>query len=72
MGVMLLGDANQEAPAQQSFALPAPGLLRQPAPYLNAYGSTPRILGENIGIASQALVSEFFEENESSRILQLL
>src|ERR1700686_2476552 len=31
-----------------------------------------RILGENIGIGSQALVSEFFEENERSRILQLL
>jgi hypothetical protein len=31
-----------------------------------------RILGENIGVASQASVSEFFEENERSRILQLL
>jgi hypothetical protein len=49
MGAMLLGEANREAPVgtephpTRSLALPVPGLLRQPAPYLNAYGLKPEL-----------------------------
>jgi hypothetical protein len=55
MGVMLLGDTDREAPAQAECSpYLRRGLLRQPAPDLNAYGVNP-----GLGYAFMALRSGY-------------